>query len=344
MRIKLLLFSSLLFVLASCREEQTESSGSPSDDSSETLSATDALPSWNPTPNLHAIVSFVASTTDSTAKSFIAREDRIAVFDNDGTLWSEQPAYFQLFFAIDQVKALAPKHPEWDNEEPMKSVLSGDFESVKKQGLEGVLQLVMATHAGMWEEEFHETVRQWADTAKHPETELRFIDMVYQPMLELLQYLRSNGYKTYIVSGGGVSFMRAWATDVYGIPAEQILGSTLQTGFVSDSSGSRVIRKSVLDFIDDKEGKPENINKVIGKKPAIAFGNSDGDFAMLDYTSSRDGLALSAMIHHTDSIREYAYDREGHIGVLVKGLDEAADRGWLLIDMAKDWKTVYPEQ
>jgi len=298
------------------------------------------LSSWKNTETTTRLIAFVEMTADNDS---IPEEDRIAVFDNDGTLWSEQPVYFQLYFAIDQVKAMAADHPEWKDEEPMKSVLTNDLNSLMKQGMDGVLKLIMTTHAGMSEDEFRTTVRQWADTARHPETDKRYIDMVYQPMLELLDYLEENGFKTYIVSGGGVSFMRAWAPEVYGIPEERIIGTTLKTEYVSDEEGQRVMRKPTIDFIDDKEGKPENINRIIGKKPLIAFGNSDGDLAMLQYTASRQGSSLSGYIHHTDSTREWAYDRESHIGQFDKGLDEAKANNWLLVDMAKDWSTIYPD-
>lgn len=216
--------------------------------------------------------------------------------------------------------------------------------SLKQQGMDGVMKLIMTTHAGMTEAEFRETVSQWADTARHPQTGMRYVDMVYQPMLELLDYLKENGFRTYIVSGGGVSFMRAWAPEVYGIPEERIIGTTLETEFVNDSAGQKVMRKPAIDFIDDKEGKPENINRIIGKKPLIAFGNSDGDLAMMQYTASRQGPFLVAYIHHTDSLREYAYDRESHIGKFDRGLDQAMKNEWLLVDMKMDWKTINPEK
>jgi len=344
MRVNLFVVGFVLLAFTSCQEEQKGTSESQSEQSSEGIATNDALTSWNSTPSLDRITSFVESVTDSTSESFVIEEDRIAVFDNDGTLWAEQPMYFQLYFAIDQVKAMAADHPEWNEQEPMKSVLAGDLESLKSQGLEGILKLVMTTHAGMSEKEFNQTVKQWADTATHPVTNLRYIDMVYQPMLELLDYFRANGIKTYIVSGGGVSFMRAWAPEVYGIPKEQIIGTTLKTEFVSDEEGQRVMRQPTIDFIDDKEGKPENINRIIGQKPIIAFGNSDGDLAMLQYTASRQGLSLPAYIHHTDSLREYAYDREGHVGVLIQGMEEAKSKGWLVVDMEKDWNVIYPRK
>jgi len=336
--IKRLFVFPLFFLCIACNDEnQRQNTGNINS----TKTEDNFLPSWNDTETTTKIIDFVEMTKESGG---IPEADRIAVFDNDGTLWSEQPMYFQLYFAIDQVKAMADDHPEWKDEEPMKSVLAGDLESLKSQGLEGILKLVMTTHAGMSEMEFNQTVKQWADTATHPVTNLRYIDMVYQPMLELLDYFRANGIKTYIVSGGGVSFMRAWAPEVYGIPKEQIIGTTLKTEFVSDEEGQRVMRQPTIDFIDDKEGKPENINRIIGKKPLIAFGNSDGDLAMLQYCASRQGPSLPAYIHHTDSTREWAYDRDSHIGQFDKGLDEATEKNWLLIDMENDWNAIYPQK
>ncbi len=303
----------------------------------------DPLPSWQDEAAKRRIIEFVEHVTDSAQSTFVSAEDRIAVFDNDGTLWSEQPLYFQLFFAIDRVKEMAADHPEWRDQQPMKAVLENDMETLKKGGGRAILDLVMATHAGVSEDEFGEAARQWADTARHPQTGIRYIDMVYAPMLELLDYLEENGFKNYIVSGGGVSFMRAWAPGVYGIPTERILGSTLKTSVTYSDSGVAIMRTTEIDFVDDKEGKPENINRVIGKVPVIAFGNSDGDLAMLKYAASGEGPRLAAYIHHTDATREYAYDREGHIGVLNEGLDEAKEKGWLIVDMANDWKSIYPE-
>lgn len=332
---RIFLVALTLTILSSCQSEPEEKKYDKE--------TREVLPSWEDSETKNRVIDFVQMTTD-TSGQFVPEADRIAVFDNDGTLWSEQPMYFQLFFAIDQVKAMAADHPEWNEEEPMKSVLNNDMASLKKQGIDGVMKLIMTTHAGMTEAEFRETVSQWADTARHPQTDMRYVDMVYQPMLELLDYLEDNGFKIYIVSGGGVSFMRAWAPEVYGIPEERIIGTTLETEFVNDSAGRKVMRKPAIDFIDDKEGKPENINRIIGKKPLIAFGNSDGDLAMMQYTASRQGPFLVAYIHHTDSLREYAYDRESHIGKFDRGLDRAMKNEWLLVDMKKDWKTIYPEK
>lgn len=332
---RIFLVALTLTILSSCQSEPEEKKYDKE--------IGEALPSWEESGTKNRIIDFVQMTTD-TSGQFVPEADRIAVFDNDGTLWSEQPMYFQLFFAIDQVKAMAADHPEWSEEEPMKSVLNDDMASLKKQGIDGVMKLIMTTHAGMTEAEFRETVSQWADTARHPQTDMRYVDMVYQPMLELLDYLKENGFRAYIVSGGGVSFMRAWAPEIYGIPEDRIIGTTLETEFVNDSAGQKVMRKPAIDFIDDKEGKPENINRIIGKKPLIAFGNSDGDLAMMQYTASRQGPFLVAYIHHTDSLREYAYDRESHIGKFDRGLDLAMKNEWLLVDMKKDWKTIYPEK
>lgn len=302
----------------------------------------DPLPSWNEGDSKSAILDYVSIVTDENSKDFIPVADRIATFDNDGNLWSEQPAYFQLFFAIERVKALAPEHPEWKTTQPFQSVLENDMEELIKQGEHGLIQLVMATHAGNTTEEFDGYVKDWISTAKHPTKKVAYDKLVYQPMLELLQYLRANDFKTYIVSGGGVDFMRAFVTEIYGIPSEQILGSRIKTEFDYNNGSPVIIRVAELDFIDDKEGKPLNIQKIIGKKPVFASGNSDGDLQMLQWTASNTNKSFMLYLHHTDSIREWAYDRGSHIGKLDKGLDEANAKSWTVIDMATDWKVVYP--
>ena len=302
----------------------------------------DPLPSWNEGATKTAIISYMNDVTNAESGNFINIPDRIAVFDNDGNLWSEQPAYFQLFFAIDRVKALASEHPEWKTTQPFKAVLENDMEELVKQGEHGLIQLVMATHAGNTTVEFDSYVKDWVKTAKHPTKNVGFDKLVYQPMLELLQYLRANDFKTYIVSGGGVDFMRAFVTEIYGIPAEQIIGSRIKTQFDYNNGDPKIIRIAELDFIDDKEGKPLNIQKIIGKKPVFASGNSDGDLAMMQWTASNKLKSLMLYVHHTDSVREWAYDRESHIGRLDKGLDQANNDGWTVIDMEKDWKVIYP--
>jgi phosphoserine phosphatase len=302
----------------------------------------DPLSSWNDTSTKKEILAFVGAATDKNHPNFIPVIDRIATFDNDGNLWAEQPAYFQLFFAIDRVKAMAENHPEWKTQQPFKAVLEGDMEELKKQGEHGLIQLVMATHAGNTTEEFEADVKDWVSTAKHPTKNVTYDKLVYQPMLELLQYLRANDFKIYIVSGGGVDFMRAFVTEIYGIPEEQIIGSRIKTEFDYNDGHPVIKRLPAIEFIDDKEGKPINIQKIIGKKPVFASGNSDGDLQMLQWTASNKYKSFMLYVHHTDAEREWAYDRESHIGKLDKGLDQAKKDGWTVIDMKNDWKVIYP--
>ena len=333
---RFLYLASLIVALAAACSQDTPKTETASEPSME------VLPSWNDVNSKQAIIDYVSSVTDSNSADFIPASDRIATFDNDGTLWSEQPAYFQLFFALDRIKELAPEHPEWQNEEPFRSVLDNDLESLSEQGLEGLLKVVMASHSGMESAEFKTMVRNWVATAEHPTKKVLYKDLVYQPMLELLDFLKQNDFKVYIVSGGGTDFMRAFIGDVYGIPSEQILGSRIATEFKIVDGKPGIYRLPELEFIDDKEGKPLNIEKVIGKKPIFAAGNSDGDLAMLQWTASNSKKNFELYVHHTDSIREWAYDRESHIGKLDKGLDEASRHGWTVVDMAKDWKVIYP--
>lgn len=269
-------------------------------------------------------------------------EGRIAVFDNDGTLWSEQPMYVQLAFTIDRVKALEPQHPEWKEEQPFKAILEGDLKSVFASGEHALLELAMATHANITTEEFENIVKGWLATARHPRFQQLYTECVYQPMLELLAYLRANGFKTWIVSGGGIEFMRPWVEEVYGIPREQVIGSSIKTKFEMREEKPVLVRLPELNFIDDKEGKPVAINQHIGRRPIAAFGNSDGDLQMLQWTAAGDGKRLIVYIHHTDGDREWAYDRDSSIGRLDKGLDEAIANNWTLVDMKKDWKIIYP--
>jgi len=304
----------------------------------------DPLPSWNEGAAKQSVFDFVVRVSDSASPAFVPEAERIAVFDNDGTLWAEQPAYFQLLFAIDRVKTLAPEHPEWAKKQPFKAVLDGDMEALAAAGEHGLLELIMATHAGMTTEEFEEIADNWLATAKHPTTGRPFTEMVYQPMLELLDYLRANGFKTFIVSGGGIEFMRPWTEEVYGIPPEQVVGSSIKTVFEMRDDGPVLIRLPELDFIDDKEGKPVGINTHIGRRPIAAFGNSDGDLQMLQWTAAGEGPSFCLYVHHTDADREWAYDRDSHIGRLDKGLVEAKDRGWTVVDMARDWKVVFPPE
>jgi hypothetical protein len=302
----------------------------------------DPLPSWNDVASKNNIITYVTNVTNPKSENFIPVVDRIATFDNDGNLWAEQPAYFQLFFAIDRVKAMAADHPEWDELQPFKAVLDNDMAELKKQGEHGLIQLVMATHAGSTVEEFEADVKKWIATAKHPTKNITYDNLVYQPMLELLQYLQENDFKTYVVSGGGVDFMRAFVSPIYNIPSEQIIGSRIKTEFQYNNGDAKIIRLPELDYIDDKEGKPLNIQKIIGKKPVFSSGNSDGDLPMMQWTASNKYQSFMLYVHHTDSVREWAYDRNSHIGRLDKGLDEAIDRKWTVIDMAKDWKLIYP--
>jgi len=302
----------------------------------------DPLPSWNDGTTKQAILDYVDEVTNPKNKYFIPIKDRIATFDNDGNLWSEQPAYFQLFFAIDRVKSMASDHPEWKGQQPFKAVLENDMDELKKQGEHGLLQLIMATHAGNTTKEFETDVKDWIATAKHPTKNVSYDKLVYQPMLELLDYLRANDFKTYIVSGGGVDFMRAFISPIYGIPSEQILGSRIKTAFEYNNGDPKIVRLPELDFIDDKNGKPLNIQKIIGKKPVFASGNSDGDLQMMQWTASNSYKSFMIYVHHTDAEREWAYDRDSHIGRLDKGLDQALNDGWTVIDMKKDWKVIYP--
>ena len=310
--------------------------------SQQSTNHSDPLPSWNAGAAKSAIISFVQSVSEEGSEYFVPQEERIATFDNDGTLWTEHPMYFQLFFAIDRVKALAPDHPEWKTTQPFKAVLDNDTKALAASGEKGILELVMATHAGMTTAEFEETVKDWLATAKHPKFNRPYTQLVYQPMLELLVYLRSNGFKTFIVSGGGIEFMRPWTEQVYGIPPEQVVGSSIKTKFEMLNGKPALVRLPQMNFLDDKDGKPIGINQHIGRRPILAFGNSDGDLQMLQWTVSGEGKRLAGLIHHTDAQREYAYDRSAHFGRLDKALNEANEKGWTVVDMKKDWKVIYP--
>ena len=307
-----------------------------------TARTTDPLPSWNDGTAKRAIVEFVQLVTTPGSPDFVPEPERIATFDNDGTLWAEQPMYFQLAFALNRVKALAPQHPQWKDKEPFKSLLAGDLEGVLAGGQRALREIIMATHANLTTEEFEQVVKQWTATAKHPRFDQPFTECVYQPMLELLAYLRANGFKTWIVSGGGIEFIRPWAEEVYNIPPEQIVGSSIKTRFEMREGKPVLVRLPELDFIDDKEGKPVGIHKFIGRRPIAAFGNSDGDLQMLQWTAAGDGARLMVLIHHTDAQREWAYDRGSKVGRLDRALDEANKRGWTVVDMKKDWKRVFP--
>ena len=306
--------------------------------------AADALSSWNDSPAKQSIVDFVKRVTTPGGKDFVPEPARIAVFDNDGTLWSEQPMYFQAFFVFDRIKALAPQHPEWKDKEPFASVLNGDINSALAGGEHALLEMAMATHAGTTTEEFEKIVKDWIATAKHPKTGRLYTEMVYQPMLELLAYLRANGFKTFIVSGGGIEFMRPWMEKVYGIPPEQVVGSSIKTKFEMRDGKPVLVRLPELDFVDDGAGKPVGIQMHIGRRPIAAFGNSDGDLQMLQWTAAGPGARFCLYVHHTDAEREWAYDRKSGIGRLDKGLDDAKAKGWTVVDMRNDWKIIYPFQ
>ena len=303
---------------------------------------TDPLPSWNEGPSKESILRFVEAVTSEGSAEFVPPLDRIAVFDNDGTLWSEKPFYFQLIFALDRVKALAAQHPEWHEEQPFKSVLEDDMEGFLAGGLKAILDILVVTHGGNTSDEFEQIVLDWIASARHPRTGRLYTEMIYRPMLELLDHLRANGFRTYIVSGGGIEFMRAWVEDVYGIPPEQVIGSSIETRFEMREGGPVLVRIPKVDFVDDHEGKPVGIHKYIGRRPTLAFGNSDGDHQMLQWTAASDGPRFMGLVHHTDAEREWAYDRVSLVGRLDKALDEARAKGWTVVDMAREWRVVYP--
>ena len=302
----------------------------------------DPLPSWNDGATKQAIVAFVNKVTKQGSADFVPENKRIATFDNDGNLWAEQPVYFQLIYAVDQVKKMAPQHPEWKSEEPFASVLKGDMQKVAASGKEGLMKLIAATHANMTAEEFQSNVSAWLKTARHPKTNRPFNEMVYQPMLELLDYLRANDFKTFIVSGGGVDFMRVFAEQTYGIPPDQVIGSSLKAKYSDKDGQPAILKLPEINLVDDKEGKPVGIHQYIGQRPIFASGNSDGDYQMLEWTTAGSGPRFGLLLHHTDAKREWAYDRDSHVGRLDRGLNDAGKKGWTVIDMQKDWKTVFP--
>ena len=305
----------------------------------------DSLPSWNDSPAKKAIIEFVTRVTKEGGADFVPPAERIATFDNDGTLWSEMPIYFQFMFAMDRVKELAPNHPEWKDKLPFKAVLDGDLKALAASGEKGLVELIMVTHTGITTDEYVKEVADWLATARHPRFKRPYTDLVFQPMLELLAYLRENGFKTYIVSGGTVEFMRVWAERVYGIPPEQVVGSTFITRFQTGNDGMpALVLQPKVEFIDDGPGKPVGINKFICRRPIFAFGNSDGDQQMLEWTAAGSGARFMGLVHHTDAVREWAYDRQSPIGRLDKALDEATARGWTVVDMKHNWKVIYPFQ
>ncbi len=304
----------------------------------------DALSSWREGPTRQRIIGFVTSVTLPSSPEYLPPAERIAVFDNDGTLWSEQPLYIQLSFVIDRVQTLSAEHPEWRNTEPFRSALARDIEGLAASGKAGLMELMMATHAGMSTEEFALIASDWLATARHPTLKRPYTELVYQPMLELLAYLRANGFKTFIVSGGGIEFMRPWTQEVYGIPPENVVGSSIQVDYEINDGSPSLQRKGALNFYDDKAGKPVAIHYHIGRRPVIAVGNSDGDFEMLEWSTAGSGPSLGVYIHHDDARREVAYDRESHIGRLARGLDEADERDWLIVSMQRDWQRIFPAE
>ena len=308
-----------------------------------TAYAQDPLPSWNDGPTKQSIMDFVAKVSKEGSPDFVPPEQRIATFDNDGTLWCEQPMYFQLLFALDRVKALAPQHPEWKTKEPFASLLKGDLKAALAGGERAMLEIIIVTHAGMTTAEFEQIVKDWIATAKHPKFKRPYTDCVYQPMIELLAYLRANGFKTFIVSGGGIEFMRPWTEKVYGIPPEQVVGSSIKTKYEWRDGKPVLMRLPEMNFIDDKTGKPVGINSHIGRRPVAAFGNSDGDQQMLEWTQAGSGARLMMLVHHDDAVREFAYGAESKIGTFSDALmAEAKKNDWTVISMKNDWKVIFP--
>jgi hypothetical protein len=327
--------AAVLVVLLSTVTARTASvTAAPSDD---------RLPSWNDGAAKKAIVGFVAKVTEQGSPDFVPLPNRIAVFDNDGTLWPEQPTYVQLFFAIDRVKSLAPQHPEWKDQQPFKAAIENDLKALSDAGEFGLLRLVMATHAGMTTDEFEASVKDWIATAKHPRFHRPFTELAFQPMLELLSYLRANGFKTYVVSGGDVDFMRPWTQKVYGVPPEQVLGSNFKLKYELRDGKPVLMRQPLMDFFNDRDGKAVQIHRVIGRRPIVAFGNSDGDFQMLEWTTAGVVPRLGVIIHHDDADREWAYDRTSRVGRLRRGLDEASKRGWTVVSMKNDWRRIFQD-
>jgi len=302
----------------------------------------DPLPSWNDGPTKQAIIDFVTKVSEPESGDYLPPQDRVATFDNDGNLWAEKPVYFQLLFAIDRVKALAPEHPEWKDKQPFKAAIEGDMKTLAASGEKGIAELVMASHAGMTPAEFQQIVSDWLATAEHPRFKRPYTDLVYQPMLELLSYLRDKGFTTYIVSGGGIEFVRNFSEAKYGIPPAQVVGSSIKTKYEVVDGVPTVMRLAEMNFIDDKDGKPIGITEHIGQRPIFASGNSDGDYQMLDWTTAGEGPRFGLIVHHTDAEREYAYDRDSKVGRLDKALTDAPEKGWVVVDMKNDWKEMFP--
>ncbi len=300
------------------------------------------LPSWNDTPTKKAVLDFVARVTTTGAPDFVTPAERIATFDNDGTLWCEQPIYTEIAFALDRIKTLAPKHPEWKDKQPFKAVLEGDRATLLAGGEKALFEIVTATHTGMTVEDFEQSAKDWLATARHPRFDRPYTECIYQPMLEVMSYLREKGFKIYIVTGGTTNFVRAFGEKLYGVPPEQVIGTTFKTKFEARDGKSDLMILPQLDLIDDRAGKPVGIGRSIGRRPLMAFGNSDGDFEMLEYTTTGKGPRFGLIVHHTDAEREYAYDRKSPVGRLAKALDQVPKRGWTVVDMKKDWKVIFP--
>lgn len=329
----------LTLITFSCNQPQQKSD---SKEATATTAMTDPLPSWNNGASKQAIMDFVKNSTDSTSKGFVPVADRIACFDNDGTLWTEKPLPFQLYFIIDRIKAVAPQHPEWKNKQPYKGILEGDLKSALAGGNQALVDMMTPVFSGMTADEFNKSVKDWMATATHPKTGKHYNEMVYQPMLELLNYLRANGYKTFIVSGGDINFMRAWAEQVYRIPPYQVVGSSYKAAYDTTLRPPAIDMLPEFNFNDDKLGKPVGIYEHIGKRPVFTAGNSDGDYAMMQYTSTSSGPHFGMFVHHTDSLREYSYDREDGLARLNNGLNDATKYNWMIVDMKSDWKKIYP--
>jgi phosphoserine phosphatase len=304
----------------------------------------DPLPSWNEGVPKSAIIDFVTDVTTKGGPDYVAPPERIATFDNDGTLWVESPMYTQVLFAFERVKKLAPQHPEWKTTQPFKALLEGDMKTVGASGMKGLMEIIMATHSGMTAAEFKKDVTDWLATTKQSKFKRLYTELIYQPQLELMAYLRANGFKTFIVSGGGIAFMRTFSEKAYGIPPEQVVGSSIVTEFQIKDGKPVFVRKPKIDFINDKAGKPVGIYQHIGRRPILAFGNSDSDMQMIEYTMAGKGRRMGLFVHHTDADREYAYDRKSHVGTLDKALDQADAKGWLIVDMKKDWKQIFPKK
>ncbi len=331
-----------LLLFAACGRSTSTETGPASPGTAAPVQATDPLPSWNEGPARTAFLDFVKAVTMEGGPDFVPVPQRIATFDNDGTLWSEQPMYFQILFVMDRVRAMAPEHPEWKTRPPFKAAIEGDMKGLAASGEKGVVEMLLATHTGMTIEEFDGIVRQWMQTARHPTAKVPYTQMTYQPMVEVMSYLRANGFKTFIVSGGGTEFMRPWVEQAYGIPPEQVIGSRGKLKYELKDGKPAILKLPEPELIDDGPGKPVGIAQMIGRRPIAAFGNSDGDFQMLEYVTTGPGKRLGMIVHHTDADREWAYDRGSHVGKLERGLDEAGKRGWVLIDMKTDWKVIHP--